>query len=87
VPEQERPGLGQGDAATAARSFNELFADDAFERLDLLAHCRLRVPQSLGRAPEGTGGCHCLERREVADLDAEPYIRFSDRFHQYLDWN
>ena len=60
--------------ARAAGALDELLADDPLERRDLLAHRRLRVAELEGGAPERARAGDGLERRQVAQLDAEPAL-------------
>ena len=57
----------------------QLLADDLLERRDLLADGGLGVAEALRRAAEGALLRDRLERREVAELNAEPLIEFHDR--------
>ena len=83
VPQQERAGLGQRDRARAAGPLDEPLADDPLERRDLLADRRLRVAEPLRGAAERALVRERLQRGEVAHLDAEPTIRFHDRYQSY----
>ena len=78
VVEQRRPHRGQLDLAGAAGSIEQLMADDAFERGNLLADRRLAEPQPLGGAAEGAFGGDCLQCLEVSDLD----VAEMDRLHK-----
>ena len=80
VAEQELPGLRERDAAGAAGSLDELRADDALERLDLLADRGLRVAEPRGGAPERPFVGDRLEGSQMPDLDPEPTISSHDRF-------
>ena len=62
--------------ARPAGPLDEPLADDPLERRDLLADRRLRVAESFGGAPERALLGDRPQRGEVAQLDAEPTIRF-----------
>jgi len=85
MTEQERARLRERHCARAAGALDERLADDLLERRDLLAHGGLRVAEALRRAAERALVRDRVERREVAQLDAEPLISLSDRSHEYLD--
>ena len=63
-----------------AGALDELGADDALERLDLLADRRLGVAEPLGGTAEGSLLGDRLERREMTNLDTEPSIRAHDQY-------
>jgi hypothetical protein len=71
VAQEELPGLGQGHRSRPPRPLDELLADDALERRDLLAHGGLRVPELDRRAAERALGLDCVESSQMAQLDAE----------------
>ena len=79
MPEQQLAGLGQRHGARAARPLDQLLADGALERGDLLADRRLRVAERLRRAAERAVLGDGLERDEMAQLDAEETISFHNR--------
>ena len=79
-----RPASVSETGARAARALDEPLADDPLERRDLLADRRLRVAEPFRRAAERALVRERLQRCEVADLDAEPTIRFHDRFQLYI---
>ena len=85
VPEEQLAGLGERDGPRTAGALDERLADDPLERRDLLADGRLRVAEPLRGAAERALARDRVERGEVANLDAEPLIRLSDRCHEYLD--
>ena len=78
VGEQAVAGTRQLDGARAGRSHEQLDADDALQRADLLADRRLRVAEPLCRATHrarlGDGG----EGSEVAQVDPVPVSRRAD---------
>ena len=82
VSQQQRARFGQRHGARTARSLEQPLSDDAFERLDLLADGGLRVPERLRRAPERALPGDGLQGGQVAELDAEPTIRFHDRVEE-----
>ena len=55
-----------------------LRADELLEPGDLLADGRLRVAEAFRGPAEGALALDGLQRREMAQLDAQPFIRFSD---------
>ena len=79
VTEQELACRRDGHRARAAGPGEQLLADDLLERRDLLADGGLGVAEALRRAAEGALLRDRLERREVAELNAEPLIEFHDR--------
>jgi hypothetical protein len=79
VTEEELPGLGRRGAPRAARPFDQALADHALERGDLLADGGLGVAQPFSRPSKRAFLGDRLERRQVAELDAEPSIRSHDR--------
>ena len=85
MAEEQRAGLGERDGPRAAGPLDERLADDPLERRDLLADRRLRVSEPVGGASEGSLARDCVERGEMANLDAEPLIRLGDRCHENLD--
>ena len=85
VAEEHLARVGQRHRAWAAGALDERLADDLLERRDLLAHRGLRVAEPIRRPTERPLARHGVERREVANLDAKPLIRFDDRLHEYLD--
>jgi hypothetical protein len=85
VSQQQLAGLGQGDRARAARTLDQLLADDALQRRDLLADRRLRVAEALRRTAERAVLRDRLQRDEVTELEPEPAIRFHDRFKMIDD--
>ena len=85
VAEQHLARIGERDGTRAAGPLDERLADDPLERRDLLADGGLRVAEPVGGATERPLARDRVEGREVADLDAEPLIRFCDRLHEYLD--
>ncbi len=74
VAQQQLPGLGQRDRSRPPGPLDELLADDALERCDLLADRRLRVPELAGRAAERALGLERVESGQMAQLDAEPGV-------------
>ena len=80
MPQQQRAGLCERHGAGAAGALDELLADDALERRDLLADRGLRVAEPGGRAAERALRGDRLQGGEVPDLDAEPLIVFHDRY-------
>ena len=80
VAQHDVAGLGQRDRARAARPLDELEADRALERRDLLGDGRLRIAEALGRAGEGALLGDGLQGGEVARLDADESISRHDRF-------
>jgi len=81
VPEQQLAGLGERDLARAARPVDELLADKALQRRDLLRDRRLRVPERKGRLAERRLTSDRLQRDQVTKLDALPAVEPSIRFH------
>jgi hypothetical protein len=63
----------------------EALSDDPLEVLDLLADCRLRVPELAGTGAERARARHGFERGEMAELDPEPLITIHDRIESELD--
>ncbi len=80
VPEHHLARLGQRHRARPARALDQLQADGALERRDLLRDGRLRVAEALGRFREGALLGDCLERRQMARLDSDESISRHDRF-------
>ena len=76
MAQQEHAGFGQRDGAGPAGPFDEPLADDPLERRHLLADRRLRVAEPFGGATERPLVGDRAQRREVAELDAEPTISF-----------
>ena len=85
VAEQHLARIGERDGPWAAGALDERLADDLLERRDLLADGGLRVAEPVGGATERALARDRVEGREVANLDAQPLIRFGDRLHEYLD--
>ena len=84
MAEQQAAGLGHRDGPRPAGTLDELLADDPLERRDLLADRRLRVAEAARGAAERALLRKRLQRREMAQLDAEPAIGFhllTIRFH------
>ena len=79
VAEQQPPRLGERDRPRPARPLDEPFPDRPLERRDLLADGRLRVAELVRGTAERALFGEGLERRQMADFDAEPTIRFHDR--------
>jgi hypothetical protein len=79
VAEQELAGVRERDGTRAAGALDEALADDALERRDLLTDGRLRVPERDRRSSEGAFARDGLKRRQMAQFDPEPSIRFHDR--------
>jgi hypothetical protein len=80
VPEEQAAGVGEVDAPRAARTVDELLADDLLELGDLLAHGRLRVAELARRGAEGAKPPDGLQGDEVAQFDASPSITLHNRF-------
>ena len=82
VAEQQRPGLRERDRPWTARTLEQPLPDESLQGLDLLADRRLRVAERHGspaeRALAGDGFQGC----EMTELDAEPTIRFHDRYRE-----
>jgi hypothetical protein len=78
VAKEQLAGLGQRDLARAARALDELLAHDPLQGGDLLADRRLCVAERGRGAAERRLTRDCLQRDQVAELDAEPTIRFHD---------
>jgi hypothetical protein len=85
VLEQDPPRLRQRHRARPARPLDEALADDPLEGGDLLADGGLGVAEPLRRPAERALGRHRFQRGEMAQLDAQPSIRFHDRYQWYLD--
>ena len=79
VAQEDRAGLGERDGAGAAGALDELEPDDALERRDLLRDRRLRVAEALGGSAERALVRDRLQRHQMAQVEAEPAIRFHDR--------
>ena len=62
----------QTDGMRAARALDQLLADDALERRDLLADGRLRVPERGRGADERCLVRDRIEGEKMAELDAQP---------------
>ena len=82
VAEQQRPGLGERDGPRAARTLEQPLADEPLQGLDLLADRGLRVAERDGGAAERALAGDGLQGREMTELDAEPAIRFHDRYKE-----
>ena len=72
VRHDDLSGARQTNRLRAAGLLDQSLPDHFFERRDLLADRRLRVPQPLGRAMKGPFGRNRLERQEVPQLHADP---------------
>ena len=67
---QHQPsGLRQRDRPRPAGPFDQLLADDALERRDLLADGGLRIPERDRRAAERALLRDGLERQQMAQLE------------------
>ena len=75
VAEDALAGVSGNDGPPAAGALQQADAGRPLQRRHLHAHRGLRVPQLTGRAGERARHRDCLERREVADLDAEQSMR------------
>ena len=84
VPQDDLARLGQRDGPRPARALDELEADRALERGDLLGDGRLRVAEALGRAREGVLLRDGLQRGQVARLDSDESISRHDRFQSLI---
>ncbi len=80
VAQQQPAGLGEGDRARPARPLEQPLADQSLEGLDLLADRGLRVAERSCRAAERPFARDRFEGGEMPELDAEPSIRFHDRY-------
>ena len=80
MPQHDLARLGQRDGPRPARALDQLEADGALERGDLLRDGRLRVAEALGRAREGALLGDGLQRGQVARLDSDESISRHDRF-------
>ena len=80
VPQHDLARLGQRDRAGTARALDQLEADGALERGDLLRDGRLRVAEAIGSAREGALLRDGLQRGQVARLDSDESISRHDRF-------
>jgi len=78
VPQHDLARLGQRDRSRTAGTLDELEADRALERGDLLRDGRLRVAQPLGRAREGALLGDGLQGGEVAGFDSDESISRHD---------
>src|SRR3954454_24382724 len=78
VPQHDLARLGQRDRPGTARPLDQLEADRALERGDLLRDGRLRIAQSLGRAREGALLGDGLQGGEVAGFDSDESISRHD---------
>ena len=77
--EQPAAGLGQLDRARSRRARDERGADDALERLQLLADRRLRVAEARRGAADGTLARDRIQRREVPEIEPGPFRKRADR--------
>ena len=71
MAEQDAARLGQVDRARPARALEHARADHPLDRHDLLADRRRRVAELVGGAVERAVAGDRVERREVAQLEAE----------------
>ena len=85
VAQQQLPGLGERDRPRAARPLDQLLADGALERRDLLADRRLRVAERRRRTAERAVLRDGLESEQMAQLDAEKTISFHNGTHRNID--
>src|ERR671936_844488 len=85
VADEGAPGLGQAARPGPAATLDQLLSDRALERRDLLAHGRLGIAERLRGAAERAVLRDRLKRRQMAEFNPEPAIRFHDRNEQYLD--
>jgi hypothetical protein len=79
VAEQQEASLRRLDLARAAGTMEEPLSDDPLELSDLLADRRLRVPELARCAAERARARDGFQRREMAQLDAQPVISSHDR--------
>ena len=80
VAQHDLARLGQRDRPGPAGTLDQLEADRALERCDLLRDGRLRVAEPLGRAREGALLGDRLQRGEMAGFDSDKSISRHDRF-------
>ena len=82
VAEQQRSRLRERDRPWAARTLEQPLADDSLQGLDLLADRRLGVAERNGGAAERALAGNGFQGCEMTELDAEPTIRFHDRYRE-----
>ena len=77
--QEHAPGLGQLRGPRAAGPVDQALADEPLEGRELLAHGRLGVAERLCGAAERAVLGDGLECRQMAQLDAQPVIRFHNQ--------